>query len=119
MTETPLTSNAMQDLDSSGDEFPDFTGKVVVFYLKGGGTRSWGECVVLDYIAFKRMGGQLFVVGRMPPAVGTEWIWALQSGIAMDSVAHYLVFDSLEDYKQRAGRTEPSFWQKRFNRRAG
>ena len=104
-----------------GEEvLPDFLGKLVVFYITGAGATSWGDSgVVMDFIDFRRIGNRLFVVGRLPQAVGAEWVWSLQSGIAWDSVAHYLVFDSLEDYQRRTAKAKPGLFKRVFKGEAG
>ena len=104
----------------SETELPDFTGKLVVFYVAGSGANSWGDSgVVLQYVEFRRIGGRLFIVGRMPEKVGVEWVWNLQSGIAWDAVAHYLVFDSQEDYERRTAKAQPGLLKRLVRRGAG
>lgn len=98
---------------------PEFEGKVVVFFVAGMASQVWGERgVVLNYISLREVGGRRFAVGRAVEAVGDEWLWGLQGGIAWDSVAHYLVFDSVEDYKKRASTPSKSIWE-RFKGNAG
>ena len=72
-----------------------------------------------SFVEFRRIGDRLFVVGRMPEKVGVEWVWNLRSGIAWDAVAHYLVFDSREEYERRIANAQPGFLKRLVRGGAG
>jgi len=90
---------------------PDFTGKVVVFYVADP-PRGVDTGVIMEYVEFRRFGDRLFVVGRIPENAESQWVSRLQSGVAWDAVVHYLVFDSREDYARRAASAKPGFLQR-------
>lgn len=104
----------MTDVDKVSEVVPpEFDGKVVVFYISGMASQVWGERgVVLNYVSIREVAGRRFVVGRAVEAEGDEWLWGLQGGIAWDSVAHYLVFDSVDDYRARAAAPAKSLWER-------
>jgi hypothetical protein len=79
---------------------PDFNGKVVAFYVADP-TQALTGGVLLEYASFKRQGERLFVVGRVPAVSESAWVSNLPGGVAWDSVIHYLVFESREDYLTR------------------
>ena len=81
------------------ENLPDFDGKLLVLYVSGA-PPSFENGTFLEFASFTAYGGRLFVVGRMPSMRG-EWFANIQSGVAWDSVNHYLVFDSVEDYHDR------------------
>ena len=60
----------------------------------------------MEHVEFKRLGGRLFVIGRVPEMLGSEWVSQLHSAIAWDSVVHYLVFESHEDFRTRMAKTK-------------
>lgn len=92
---------------------PEFAGKVVVFYIGSMASGTWGESgVVLDYVSIRTIAGRRFIVGRLPEAVGDQWLWGLHGGIAWESVAHYLAFNSVEDYKSRVPKPALSLWKR-------
>ena len=87
------------------DNLPDFAGKVVVFYTANA-PRAIRDGTVLEFASFTEYGDRLFVTGRIPAAYSkdTEWVSNLQAGIAWDDVMQFMIFDSPEDYVNRAGR---------------
>ena len=94
------------------DNLPDFGGKVIVLYLSHAAPPIQNG-TVLEYASFQEYGGRLFVVGRVPSIDEEgEWVANLQSGVAWDSVNHYLIFDSREDYINRLGKAKIPFFQK-------
>lgn len=95
------------------ENLPDFTGKVVAFYLASA-SRGIQDGIVLEYASFKNLGGRLFLVGRAPELEGMEWVSHLQGAIAWDAVHHYLIFDSVEDYRQRMLKERPGFIKRIF-----
>ena len=111
-------------LESAGNEdaplsqiepeaMPDFSGKIVIFYLAAMGPETWGASgIALNYINPRVVGGRVILEGRLAEAVGEPWAWGLHAGVAWDSVAHYLVFNSLDEYKQRAPVATPGLWQR-------
>ena len=98
-------------------ELPDFSGKVVVFYAAGL-PPGMDAGVTMQYAEFRRQGGRLFVVGRVPEGVSGDWASRLQCGVAWDSVAHYIVFESLDEMEKRAKAGKPS-WLARLFGKAG
>jgi len=97
-----------------GDELPDFSGKVVLFYvtsLAGG----MANGVVVEQAEFRRFGQKLFVVGRTPEKTDSMWASRLENGVAWDAVVHYLVFASREEYERRMANAAPGL-AKRFAR---
>jgi hypothetical protein len=99
------------------DRLPDFSGKIVVLYLRGA-SRPIQDGVVVEFPTFERFGGRLFLLGRVPDFVGSDWVSHLQHGLAWDDVISYLIFDSREQYVQRMRRSKRSLWRKIFTVRA-
>ena len=94
------------------ETMPDFTGKIVIFYLTGTAADTWGAAgVAMGYINPRVVAGRVVLEGRLPQVGGDAWAWGLHAVVAWESVAHYLVFNSLEEYKQRAP-VKPGFWQR-------
>ena len=78
------------------DKENPFGGAVVLIYLVNAPeTFSGGIPVVNPTITEK--GGSQFLVGRLP-SNPNDWSSGLPIGIAMDQIAHYLVFPSEEDF---------------------
>lgn len=90
---------------------PDFSGKVVVLYIYNA-PRGCEDGVVLEYPSFEKREGRTFLTGRIPEVEGQEWVSNLQSAVAWESVIHYLIFNSIEDYKKRVINFKPTFFQK-------
>ena len=82
------------------ETLPDFNGKVVTFYVADSppGVEAG---IAMEFVEFRSLGGRLFAIGRIPEMVESEWVSRLQSAVAWDSVVHYLVFDSPEDFRKR------------------
>jgi hypothetical protein len=99
-------------------ERPDFSGKVVVFYLANA-PRDSESGVVMEYVEYRRLGGRWFLTGRVPEYVDFQWASRLQTAVAWDSVIQYLIFDSREDYERRAALGKPTLAQRLLNRGAG
>ncbi len=97
---------------------PDFSGKLVAFYVADP-SRALSGGVFLEYPEFKVLGGRLFVVGRSPQIHGLDWASNLPATVAWDSVIHYLVFDSREDYLARGKRAPGGFLHRLFHRMSG
>jgi hypothetical protein len=95
------------------DELPDFTGRVVVFYVTGP-PAGMSNGIIMEHAEFRRWGGKLFVVGRTPEKTDSMWASRLQGGVAWDSVAHYLLFDSREDYERRMADATPGLARRAF-----
>jgi hypothetical protein len=95
------------------DKLPDFKGKTVIFYVSGA-SRAIQDGIVMEYVSFVTHNNKLFVKGRLSKVFGGEWVSNLQSGIAWDSVAHYIVFDSQEDYIKRVGEARVPLLQRLF-----
>lgn len=88
----------------TGNDLPDFSGKLVLFYTSDA-PRGIQDGILMEYINFTNFGGRLFLTGRIPSVDenGMDWISDLHSGISWDSVIHYVVFKSREDYVSRTG----------------
>ena len=93
------------------NDLPDFSGSVIVLYIKNA-ARPIQDGVVIEYAEFKTMGDRLFVTGRIPEIGGDEWVSNLQTAIAWESVQSYLIFKSREDYMNRLpkGRSAVKNW---------
>jgi hypothetical protein len=105
-------------MDSSDP--PDFSGKVVIFYLANTfGTASNG--IVLEYVEPRLLGGRMFYVGRHPEKSASRWVAKLQGAVAWEAVVHYLVFDSREEYERRVAHwsARPSLFQRLLGGGAG
>lgn len=83
-------------------ELPDFFGKLLLLYLSDA-PKAIENGVFLEFASFTEYGGRLFLIGRVPSVNNEDgdWVANLQGGISWDSVRHYLVFASREDYLQR------------------
>jgi hypothetical protein len=84
----------------SEDDLPDLAGKFVVVYVSSPPTEM-NAGVTLEFGEFRRMGGRLFLLGRLPEKIASEWVVGLQGAVAWDSVVHYVVFRSRDDYQNR------------------
>ncbi|MDQ3813261.1 MAG: hypothetical protein M3347_04840 [Armatimonadota bacterium] len=86
------------------EALPDFTGKVVLFYLTNGPLGA-DLGVLLEDITFQMQAGRLFVAGRSTDMEDKEeeWNWAsdVQSGVAWEEVCCYQAFSSRDDYLAR------------------
>lgn len=90
---------------------PDFSGKVVLFYLKDAPSIA-DNGVIMEYLTFQKRGDRTFITGRIPELQGMEWIANCQSTIAWDSVIHYIEFKNMEDYKERASTYKPTLMER-------
>lgn len=96
----------------ANDNLPDFSGKLVILYLANAAP-SIQEGTLLEYASFKEFGERLFIVGRVPSVdEDGQWVANLKSGVAWDSVNHYLIFDSREDYINRVSKAKIPFFQR-------
>jgi hypothetical protein len=79
---------------------PDFVGKAVFIQLPAEGY-SW----MLTGARFEKQGGDWVLLGK--PLVDEESHWARAGtvGVRWEYVAYYVIFDSVEDVRQRL--TEP------------
>jgi hypothetical protein len=93
------------------DNLPDVKGRIIVLYLSDAGA-SLQHGVLFEYASFVRQGGRLFVVGRVPELEAEDWSAKLQGGVPWDSVVHYLLFESREDYLQRRQAYKPPWWKR-------
>jgi hypothetical protein len=99
------------------DGLPDFKDKIVALYVANA-PPSISAGAVLEHASFKRLDGRLFVVGRAPAFVGSNWVSNLEAAVAWDSVVHYLIFQSREDYLSRMKVATP-WWRRFFLSEAG
>jgi hypothetical protein len=79
------------------DHLPDFGGKLACIYVSG---KSYVRYILQD-IAFDMQGGRLFVVGRIPEDYDMHVPWAKgkPAAIAWDCVDYYIVFESVEQFR--------------------
>lgn len=101
----------MTDPDAPDLSLPDFSGKVVVFYLADP-PHAIENGIVLQYPEFRHFGGALFVVGRGPAAVGDDW--NTPCGVAWSAVLSYLVFASREEFEKRMNQVSRSLLSRLF-----
>ncbi len=80
------------------DQFPDFRGKIVMFYLAN---QSLKQATPVESPIFEHQAERLFVVGVHASGVVSHWAEGLKISIAWDQVQQYIVFDSRSDYEQR------------------
>lgn len=85
------------------DQFPDFSGKLVVFYLVDRPNRSY----MLEDATFDMQAGRLFVVGKVSKEYDDD-VWARGSTacLAWDCVEQYLIFESAAHYHRERERYE-------------
>ncbi len=77
-----------------------FGGKVVLFYLTDPHESFAGGIPVLDPAIDEKLGRK-FVVGLVP-SDPNDWSSGLSVGIAVDQIAHYLVFSSEEEFIKKS-----------------
>ena len=76
---------------------PDFTQKLVSMSIAG---EDSGRAV--DRPHWEMQGGRLFLVGTVPCSGSTrDWCEGVKSAVAWDQVTDYLVFDSVDHYRER------------------
>jgi len=80
---------------------PDFAGKVLALT-----TGSGGEGLVLASPWFERQCGRVFLVGTVPLQPG-NWTSGSPGAVAWDAVLEYLVFDTVDEYLERAAKHRP------------
>ena len=99
----------------SEEGLPDFYGKVIVVYVANA-PHGIQDGIVLEFASIEKYAGRLFIVGRVPSVDGSSGDWSanLQGGVAWDSVAHYLIFDSREDYMRRMRKHNKPLLQRIF-----
>jgi hypothetical protein len=87
---------------------PEWSGKVVLIYLA---TVSGGSppCVAVAHAALESRGGRQFVIGSVP-SHPQDWASDLRIEVAWDQVSHVLVFDSLDQYREKMAQA-PAFWE--------
>ena len=90
---------------------PDFTNKVVLFYLSYASSLT-AEGLVLESATFQRYGDRLFVVGRAAHIPHSMWSAGVRAEVAWDCVSSYLVFDSLDDYINRVSSYKPALLER-------
>ncbi len=85
------------------NNFPDFCGKLVVFYMLDRANRSY----MLEDASFEIQAGRLFVVGKVSNEYDDDvWAKGTTACIAWDCVEQYLVFDSAAQYHRERERYE-------------
>ena len=85
------------------DRLPDLRGKVVLVYHAGTRDPHISSAVVDP--KFEMQGGRLFLCGEPAPGdTPNDWIVGCKLCLAWDTVETYIVFESVEDYAQRAER---------------
>jgi hypothetical protein len=85
-------------------KLPDFSGKVVVFYLDGTKGLQWWAAsgIVLEAPKFQRYGERWYLVGQTTGEAGGtgagDWSANRTAGLAWDAVVHYVVMPP-EEYQ--------------------
>jgi hypothetical protein len=99
----------------SEEKLPDFYGKVIVIYVSNA-PHGIQDGIMLEFASLEQYAGRLFIVGRVPSIDGSSGDWSanLQGGVAWDSVTHYLIFDSREDYIRRMPKPAKPLLQRVF-----
>ena len=92
-------------------ELPDFSGKVVIVYLRNA-PRAIQDGIVLEYPTFEKRSERIFLTGRIPEAQGQEWIANCQTGVSWNDVIQYIEFRSIEEYHKKISGTKPTIMQK-------
>jgi len=77
-----------------------FGGEVVLFYLVNPPEVFVGGIPIVNPVIEGKEGLQ-FVVGNMP-SDPRDWTSDMPVGVALNQVAHYLVFPSLDDFYQKS-----------------
>lgn len=99
----------------SEGNMPDFSGKIVIFYVESAPAGLEGG-ILMEYVELQVLEGRKFLVGRVPSWAESQWVARVQGGVAWDSVVHYLVFDSREDYQQRVATAKQGVMGKLFGK---
>lgn len=83
------------------DHLPDLSGKLICIYMTG---RSQARYILQD-VSFDIQGGRLFVVGRIPEDYDKYVTWAKgkPAAIAWDCVDYYILFESVEQFRESLG----------------
>ncbi len=97
------------------DNLPDLKGKVVAVYIANA-PAYLENGVVFEYASFVRQGGRLFIVGRAPDysLYDAQWSAKLPGGVPWDSVVHYILFESHDDFVRRCQPVKASWWRRIF-----
>ncbi len=90
---------------------PDFKGKVVLFYIQNA-PPAYATGIMLDYINFEKRGGRIFIIGRCPHISDEDWLANCKSVLAWDAVVHYIEFNNIKDYKDRANQYKPTLLER-------
>ena len=90
---------------------PDFTGKVVILYLRSA-PRPIQDGVVLEFPKFEMRNGRLFLAGRIPGSKGEEWIANCLTAVSWDDVIQYVEYRSMDDFKKKMSETKSTIRQK-------
>lgn len=85
-------------MNDDKDEIPNLVGKVIWLEISGSSDPAG---ILLEYPEFKRTAGRLFVGGRMAKFID-GWLAGVEAYVAWDAVVHFLIFNSADDYRQRA-----------------
>lgn len=78
------------------------------------GAANAGGGVLIEYPEFKMVGERVFLVGRAPQLAG--WLAGVELGVSWDAVIQYMIFESREDYEQRAASHKPSLKERLVGR---
>jgi hypothetical protein len=84
---------------------PEFADKLLIVYVSNP-PRGMDAGVFLEFSSFQHYGGRLFLTGRVPEKGDSGWASRLPAAVAWDSVVHYLVFDSRDDYERRTAKEQ-------------
>jgi len=81
---------------------PDLGDKIVLVYMIN---RSPEESVLLCNARFEAQGGRVFLIGEFAEgASANDWVAGVTTALSWDCVEQYFIFDSLEEYMNRASK---------------
>ena len=86
-------------------KYPNLSGKILLVYLRN---RPLDDGVVLQHAAFEIQGDRVFLTGEVAGGgAADDWAAGVRTAIAWDAVEQYLIFDSYDDYMNRASQAFP------------
>ena len=97
--------------DMEKQDYPDFTGKVLVVY-SANAPRACQDGTVLEYPSLEMRGGRLFLTGRFPDIKEQEWVSNCQTAIAWDSIIQYVEYKSMSEFQEKMKHNKPTLMQR-------
>lgn len=96
-------------------KLPDFSTKIVVFYLRNS-PDAIKNGIVLESVSYQQYGDRVFLKGIIPLISGQpeEWSSNLEAELDWDDVLHFIVFESREEYERRLGGSDNAIRKKFF-----